>query len=83
MDINPDTVHVILDAARDKEIKELTNTNNELRKIIAKTIEALNYFPMVKDHGQGTSSRRSGEQAETHLRTGEDPLRDQGLPESK
>jgi hypothetical protein len=83
MDITPETVHIILDAARDKEIKELTSTNNELRKIIEKTIEALNYFPMVKDHGQGTSSRRSREQTETHLRTGEDTSRDQGLPESK
>lgn len=83
MDITPETVHIILDAARDKEIKDLTQTNNELRKIIEKTKAALEYFPLVKDHGQGTSSRRTREQTEAYLRSGEDPSRDQGLPESK
>ena len=82
-DILPETVHVILDAARDKEIKELTLVNNELRKIIEKTKEALNYFPSTKDHGQRTPAGCSREPAETHLRTGEDTNRDQGLPESK
>lgn len=46
-----ETAHIILDAARDKEIKELTHTNSELRKIIEKSLAALNYFPLVKDYG--------------------------------
>ena len=83
MDITPETVHIILDAAREKEIKDLTLVNNELRKIIAKTKEALNYFPPVNDNGQRASTRRAGEPPETHLRSGEDTNRDQGLPESK
>lgn len=79
-DITPETVHIILDAAHDKEIKELTQTNSELRKIIEKALAAL---PLAKDYGQGTPSRRTREQEETHLRAGEDTSGDQGLPESK
>lgn len=81
MDIVPETLHMVFDATKDKEIHELEEQNKRLREMIEKTKEALNYFP--KDNGQGTSKGCAGESSTTHLRTGEDTARDKGLPESK
>ena len=45
MDITTETIHILLDASRDKEIRELSEANARLRAMLERTRAAIEYRP--------------------------------------